>query len=120
MSDYFRNARDTKIYGGNFSHVEGNQILHICSTQATSRVKEVDAESEALELCEFTEVKRGDICIIKEIARHTAKARSSDRWNPDWRGRAGDFDHVIYTAKLNAIDQSVFTVKTYHGPYALE
>ncbi|KAL0563380.1 hypothetical protein V5O48_018688 [Marasmius crinis-equi] len=96
-----------------------------------SQAKEADAESETLELSEFHEVKRGDIRIIKEIARHTAKSRRKERrFNPYWRPdrqnkeETGDCDHVIYAAELNVVGPLVqgsrFTVKTYHGSYALE
>ncbi|KAL0564179.1 hypothetical protein V5O48_017876, partial [Marasmius crinis-equi] len=127
MSTYFPNSRNFKIDDANFSHVGRDQttvrtIEHaVINVGGGSQAKKVDVESETLELSEFTEVKRCDIRIIKEIARDTAKQRIY--WQDPDR-RTGDQDHVIYTAELNVIghlvQESKFTVKTYHGPYALE
>ncbi|KAK1216158.1 hypothetical protein PQX77_021211 [Marasmius sp. AFHP31] len=112
-SQLFRNAQNFQITGGNFSHVNGDQINY------TTTIVRAE-EKERTELDEYFEVKRGAICKLKNV--HIGRYPRDDGENQcrcesceEDRVRA---DRLICTAELVDRPGRVFTMVEYRGPDA--
>ncbi|KAJ8079240.1 hypothetical protein PM082_021740 [Marasmius tenuissimus] len=114
-TEFFRKAQHLKINSGSgsFSHVEGNQVNY--STTIVHR-----EEREGTIFDEVRNVKRGDICKIRDI--HVEKYRDLYRnyWRSYWRGRRRNVDKTVSLAELDGTYGRLFTVVSYAGPEARE
>ncbi|KAL0061371.1 hypothetical protein AAF712_011769, partial [Marasmius tenuissimus] len=134
QSNFFSNARGFHISGGSFSHVQGDQYNHtalpipssssfdplfaLTDETTTSRIMAVynvngnqtnqfiqHERKEPTEFDNYRIVKRGDICIYRDVCIH-----NTYQW-----GQQQAFTKTVYIAKVNGA-QDKFTVMSYSGP----
>ncbi|KAK1216646.1 hypothetical protein PQX77_020714 [Marasmius sp. AFHP31] len=105
MSSHFlQDAQNTQITGGNFNHINGDQINY-----TTTIVRA--GEKERTELDEYFYVKRGAICRLKNVHIGPYYEWRCQSWEED-RVQA---DRLICTAELVDRPGRVFTMVEYRG-----
>ncbi|KAK1223238.1 hypothetical protein PQX77_013889, partial [Marasmius sp. AFHP31] len=105
-SQLFRNAQNFQITGGNFSHVNGDQINYTTIVQAERK--------ELTVLDEYYYVKRGAIYKLRENGRYSW---GEDQWGY-WIRRHGRADRISYAVEIVDRPGRVFTLVEYSGPEA--
>ncbi|KAK1216648.1 hypothetical protein PQX77_020716 [Marasmius sp. AFHP31] len=105
-SQLFRNAQNFQIKGGNFSHVDGDQINYTTIVQAERK--------ELTVLDEYYYVKRGAIYKLRENGRYSW---GEDQWGY-WIRRRGRADRISYAVEIVDRPGRVFTLVEYSGPEA--
>ncbi|KAK1234471.1 hypothetical protein PQX77_002325 [Marasmius sp. AFHP31] len=114
-SQLFRNAQNFQITGGNFSHVNRDQINYMTTIVRAE-------EKERTELDEYFEVKRGAICRLKNIHIDQYLRDNKDQCQcqicEEGRVQRIQADRLICTAELVDRPGRVFTMVEYRGPDA--
>ncbi|KAK1234262.1 hypothetical protein PQX77_002537 [Marasmius sp. AFHP31] len=106
-SQLFRNAQNFQITGGNFSHINGDQINYTTLVQAERK--------ELTVLDEYYYVKRGAIYKLRENGRYLWE--DWERWCSRVR-RRGRADRISYAVEIVDKPGRVFTLVEYSGPEA--
>ncbi|KAK1220087.1 hypothetical protein PQX77_017167 [Marasmius sp. AFHP31] len=108
MSSHFlQDAQNTQITGGNFNHINGDQINYTTLVQAERK--------ELTVLDEYYYVKRGMIYKLRENGRYLWE--KGERWCSRVR-RRGRADRISYAVEIVDRPGKVFTLVEYSGPEA--
>ncbi|KAK1219584.1 hypothetical protein PQX77_017680 [Marasmius sp. AFHP31] len=108
MSSHFlQDAQNTQITGGNFNHINGDQINYTTILQAERK--------ELTVLDEYYYVKRGAIYKLRENGRYLWE--KGERWCSRVR-RRGRADRISYAVEIVDRPGRVFTLVEYSGPEA--
>ncbi|KAK1235920.1 hypothetical protein PQX77_000841 [Marasmius sp. AFHP31] len=113
LSGFFYKARNPRITGGNFNHVQGDQYNNYnCTTIFQAK------EEELTEFDEYFKVKRGALQMLNDIGCSKYPRRWDDGHRIGLEEGEPRVDRTICTAKV--LDQAgmVFTVVQYSGPDA--
>ncbi|KAK1216169.1 hypothetical protein PQX77_021222 [Marasmius sp. AFHP31] len=106
-SQFFPNAQNTQITGGNFNHINGDQINYTTLVQAERK--------ELTVLDEYYYVKRGAIYKLKENGRYLWEEGEKWSWRTRRQARA---DRISYAVEIVDRPGRVFTLVEYSGPEA--
>ncbi|KAK1219298.1 hypothetical protein PQX77_017987 [Marasmius sp. AFHP31] len=106
-SQFFPNAQNFQITGGNFNHINGDQINYTTLVQAERK--------ELTVLDEYYYVKRGAIYKLRENGRYLWE--KGERWR-SWVRRLGRANRVSYAVEIVDRPGKVFTLVEYSGPEA--
>ncbi|KAK1222636.1 hypothetical protein PQX77_014510 [Marasmius sp. AFHP31] len=106
-SQFFSNAQNFQITGGNFNHINGDQINYTTLVQAERK--------ELTVLDEYYYVKRGAIYKLRENGRYLWE--KGERWCSRVR-RRGRADRISYAVEIVDRPGKVFTLVEYSGPEA--
>ncbi|KAK1234263.1 hypothetical protein PQX77_002538, partial [Marasmius sp. AFHP31] len=108
MSSHFlQDAQNTQITGGNFNHINGDQINYTTLVQAERK--------ELTVLDEYYYVKRGAIYKLRENGHYLWE--KGERWCSRVR-RRGRADRISYAVEIVDRPGKVFTLVEYSGPEA--
>ncbi|KAK1215697.1 hypothetical protein PQX77_021702 [Marasmius sp. AFHP31] len=107
-SQFFPNAQNFQITGGNFSHIYGDQINYTTTIVQAER-------KELTVLDEYYYVKRGAIYKLKENGRYLWEEGEKWSWRTRRRARA---DRISYAVEIVDRPGRVFTLVEYIGPEA--
>ncbi|KAK1226166.1 hypothetical protein PQX77_010864 [Marasmius sp. AFHP31] len=105
-SQFFPNAQNFQITGGNFNHINGDQINYTTILQAERKMLTV--------LDEYYYVKRGAIYKLRENGRYSW---GEDQWGY-WIRRRDQADRISYAVEIVDRPGRVFTLVEYSGPEA--
>ncbi|KAK1234776.1 hypothetical protein PQX77_002015 [Marasmius sp. AFHP31] len=106
-SQFFPNAQNFQITGGNFNHINGDQINYTTLVQAERK--------ELTVLDEYYHVKRGAIYKLKENGRYLWEDEEQWGYRIKRHGRA---DRISYAVEIVDRPGRVFTLVEYSGPEA--
>ncbi|KAK1223473.1 hypothetical protein PQX77_013653 [Marasmius sp. AFHP31] len=106
-SQFFPNAQNFQITGGNFNHINGDQINYTTLVQAERK--------ELTVLDEYYYVKRGAIYKLKENGRYLWEEGEKWSWRTRRQARA---DRISYAVEILDRPGRVFTLVEYSGPEA--
>ncbi|KAK1219585.1 hypothetical protein PQX77_017681 [Marasmius sp. AFHP31] len=108
-SQFFPNAQNFQITGGNFNHINGDQINYTTLVQAEKK--------ELTVLDEYYYVRCGAIYKLKENGRYLWE--KGEQWCSRV-GRRGRADRISYAVEIVDRPGRVFTLVEYIGPEAKE
>ncbi|KAK1234769.1 hypothetical protein PQX77_002021 [Marasmius sp. AFHP31] len=113
LSGFLHKARNTRINGGNFNHVQGDQYNNYnCTTIFQAK------EEELTEFDEYFKVKRGALQMLNDIWCSKYPRRWDDGNRERWEEGNPRVDRTICTARVLEQPGMVFTVVQYSGPDA--
>ncbi|KAK1227158.1 hypothetical protein PQX77_009792 [Marasmius sp. AFHP31] len=112
MSEFFQNSRNFTIAGGNFNHIQGDQVNYTTT---------IIQKKERTESDEFHYVRRGAICKLRDIGSFQWQYTLAwdrvrmvrEKQRPPTRA-----DRTICAARVLREPGMVFTVVQYSGPEA--
>ncbi|KAK1219297.1 hypothetical protein PQX77_017986 [Marasmius sp. AFHP31] len=107
-SHFFQDAQNTQVTGGNFNHINGDQINYTTLVQAERK--------ELTVLDEYYYVKRGAIYKLRENGRYSWE--DGERQWGYWIRRRDQADRISYAVEIVDRPGRVFTLVEYSGPEA--